>query len=65
MNREELSKVAEEIARFVLDEGRVEGQGDEWLASLGLEVLVEADERGLENATEIAEEAVRLHTKAK
>jgi len=65
VNKKDLSKLAEEIARLVIEEGRVEGEGDEWLASLGLEVLVEADNRGLESATEIAEEAVRLHTKAR
>ena len=64
MNNNELSRIATEIAEFVIGEGRVE-EGDDWrLASLGIEVMLEADERGYENAPEIAEEAVRLYTKA-
>ncbi|MBE7555997.1 MAG: hypothetical protein HS126_33500 [Anaerolineales bacterium] len=63
MNNDELTHVAAEIARLVIEDGRVEGEGEEWLASLGVEVAFEADEQGYENATEIAEEAVRLYTK--
>jgi hypothetical protein len=63
MDKNELSDLAAEIARYVIKNGLVD-EGDEewWLASLGAAVAFEADERGLENATEIAEEAVRLHT---
>lgn len=64
MSNNELSRIAAEIAKFVIGEGRVEEGDDWWLASLGVEVMLEADERGYENVTEIAEEAVRLYTKA-
>ena len=65
MSTDELSRMATEIAEFVIGAGRVEGEDQEWwLTSLGLEVLLEADDRGYENAPEIAQEAVRLHTKA-
>lgn len=62
MDHKELSELAAEIARYVIEQGRVE-KGEWFLASLGAEVAFEADERGLENATEIAEEAVRLYSK--
>ncbi len=59
-----LSSVAEDIARFVIESGLVErGEGEFWLVNLGAEVAFEADTRGFENATEIAEEAVRIHRK--
>lgn len=63
MSTDELSRIATEIAEFVIGEGRVEEDDDWRLASLGVEVALEADERGYDNATEIAEEAVRLYTK--
>lgn len=61
MDNNELSIVAAQIARFVIERGRVEGEGEDWLGWLGVEVAIEADERGYDNATEIAEEAVRLY----
>ncbi len=62
MDESELSRIAAELAQFVIDQGRVEGEDREWwLSSLGVEVAFEADERGYENASEIAEAAVRLH----
>ena len=36
-----------------------------WITSLGAAVLVGADVRGYENATEIADEAVRLHAEGR
>jgi len=66
MGKKKLSEVAAEIARYVIEQGQVEGEDDDWwLASLGAAVAFEADERGLEEATEIAEEAVRLYSKGK
>ncbi len=62
MDQQELSRIADEIARFVITEGRVQGDDAEWwIASLSVEVMMEADERGYDNPTEISEEAVRLH----
>lgn len=62
MDQKELSKVADEIARFVIEQVRVEGEDAEWwIASLSVEVTMEADERGYNNPTEISEEAVRLY----
>lgn len=62
MDQDELSKVAGEIARFVIDSGRVEGEdADWWIASLAVEVMMEADGRGYDNPTEIGDEAVRLY----
>ena len=62
MKPEELSKVAGEIARFVIEAGRVEGEDAEWwIASLSVEVMMEADQRGYDNPTEIGEEAVRQY----
>jgi hypothetical protein len=66
MDEKKLSEVAAEIARYVIEDGQVEGEDDEWwLTSLGASVLFEADVRGFENATEIADEAVRLYSKGK
>jgi hypothetical protein len=62
MDKNELSRLAAEMACFVIENGLVDEEEDEWwLASLGAAVLFEADARGFENATEIAEEAVRLY----
>ncbi len=62
MNDNELSTVAAEIARFVIEQGRVKGEDQEWwLGSLAVEVALEADDRGCENAGEISGEAVRLY----
>lgn len=61
MDNDELSNVARQIARFVIEQGRVEGEDEDWLGWLGVEVALEADERGYDNATEIAEEAVQLY----
>lgn len=63
MKEKQLSELAEEIARYVIEHGEVEEEEDEewWLTSLGAAVAFEADVRGLEEATEIAEEAVRLY----
>ena len=64
MNDNELSTVAAEIARFVIEQERVKGEDYEWwLGSLAVEVAFEADERGYENASEISGEAVRLYRK--
>ena len=73
MDEKELRELAAEIARYVIENGLVDeddelvdGDREEWwLASLGAAVAFEADERGHENATEIAEEAVRLYSKEK
>jgi hypothetical protein len=61
MENKELNTLAVEIARIVIESGRVDGEGEWWLLSLGAAVALEADERGYENATEIAEEAVQLY----
>jgi hypothetical protein len=66
MKKKELGELAAEIARYVIEDCEVEGEDEEWwLASLGAAVAFEADVRGLENATEIAEEAVRLYSQGK
>jgi hypothetical protein len=62
MDRNRLSELAAEIARYVIDSGEVDEEDKEWwITSLGAAVLFEAEVRGYENATEIADEAVRLH----
>ena len=62
MNDNELSAVAAEIARFVIEQGRVNGEDYEWwLGSLAVEVAFEADDRAYENASEISGEAIRLY----
>ena len=53
-------EVAQEIAQFVVENGRVQGEGSEWLESLRGEVEFECDERGLDDCAEIAEVAVNL-----
>jgi hypothetical protein len=64
MDKKGVSELAAEIARDVIARGVVEDEEGEWfLSSLGAAVLFEADERGLENDSEIAEEAVRLHSR--
>jgi len=63
MDKKGVSELAAEIARDVIARGLVEDEEGEWLlSSPGAAVLFEADERGLENFSEIAEEAVRLHS---
>jgi hypothetical protein len=63
MDRERVTEVAAEIAAYVIDSGEVEPEEEGWwIASLGSAVLVEADERGYDNASAIADEAVRLYT---
>ena len=53
-------EVAQEIAQFVVENGRVTGEGSEWLESLRGEVEFECDERGISDCEEIAEVAVNL-----
>ena len=62
MDESELKAIAEEIARFVIDDGRVEA-GEWFIHSLAVEVMMVADERGYDNATEISEMAVQLYSK--
>ena len=64
MDKNELSELAAQIARYVIENGLVDKEEGEWcLAGLGAAVAFEADERGYEVATEIAEEAVQLYSK--
>jgi hypothetical protein len=64
MDKQELTKVALEIAHYLIENGTVkEGTGIFWLPDLGVAVENEADQRGYQNANEIAEEAVRLYRK--
>lgn len=56
------ANLAVEIAAFVIENGRVEGDGDDWLESLRTEVEFEAMERGLENASELAEIAMEKYS---
>ena len=51
---------ATEIARHVVENGRVQGEGQAWLESLRIEVEFECEERGLSDCTEIADAAVTL-----
>lgn len=53
-------EVAQEIAQSVVENGRVSGQGDEWLESLRSEVEFECDERGITDSAEVAKAAVKL-----
>lgn len=54
---------AVEIARFVVENGRVEGdEGNLNLESLRIEVEIECGERGIEDCAEIAEAAVELNS---
>jgi hypothetical protein len=62
MNRKKLRELAAEIARYVIEQGEVE-EGEWFITSLGAAVAFEADVRGYEEATEIAEEAVRQYSK--
>lgn len=55
-------EIATEIAQFVIENGRVEGEGDDWKESLRNEVEFECSERGLEDCEEIAEVAVDLQS---
>ena len=55
-------EIATEIAQFVVENGRVEGVGVEWLESLRVEVEFECGDRGLEDCEEIAEVAVNLQS---
>jgi hypothetical protein len=53
-------KAAREIAQFVVENGRVQGEGSERLESLRIEVEFECNERDLDDCAEIAEVAVNL-----
>lgn len=55
-------EVAQEIAQSVVENGRVSGQGSEWLEALRNEVEFECGERGLDDCEEIAEVAVKLQS---
>jgi hypothetical protein len=55
-------EVAMEIAQFVVENGRVSGEGGDWLESLRDEVEFECGERELEDCEEIAEAAVNLQS---
>lgn len=55
-------EIATEIAQFVVENGRVEGEGVEWLESLRVEVEFECGDRGLDDCGEIAEVAVNLQS---
>lgn len=64
MDNNELSRVATEIARFVIEEGRVQSESEDWEDWIGwlvIEVMLEADNRGYEYPTEISQEAERLY----
>lgn len=54
-------EIATEIAKDVIENGRVEGAGEGWLESLAVEVKFECSERGHEDCEEIAEAAVNLY----
>ena len=62
MNPQEMSKLAAQLAQFVIDSGELDDEDDRewWLMGLGAAVGMEADSRGLTNASELADEAVRL-----
>lgn len=62
MDENNLRQLAQEIAQFVIESGRVES-GEWFLPSLGVEVMMEAEERGYYDATEISEMAVQMYTK--
>jgi hypothetical protein len=62
MDEVEIREIAADIAQFVIDQGRVEGDDrEDWIASLVIEVMMEADERGYANASEIGAEAERQY----
>lgn len=54
-------EIATEIAQDVIENGRVEGDGEGWLESLAVEVEFECSERGYDDCEEIAEAAVNLY----
>lgn len=61
MSSQNQMNIAAEITQFVVENGRVEPDGDGInLESLRIEVEFEASERGLEDCSEIAAVAVEL-----
>lgn len=56
-------EIATEIAQDVIENGRVEGDGEGWLESLAVEVEFECSERGYDDddCEEITEAAVNLY----
>ena len=62
MSSQNIQNQAAEIAQFVIENGRVEsdGNGSFNTESLRVEVEFECNERGLSDCTEIAEAAVKL-----
>lgn len=50
-------EIASKLVRFVIESGRVEGEGEEYAESLEVEVEFEARERGYGNPDEIAQVA--------
>ncbi len=62
MDPEELRKVTDEIVRYVIDQGRVKGDdAEDWFGKLVVEVMMEADERGYDNASEVGHEVEVLY----
>lgn len=59
MSQDQMNQAAE-ISRFVIENGRVEGEGEAWTESLRVEVEFECSERNLPDCDEIAEAAVNL-----
>ena len=53
-------EIAQEIAQFVVENGRVQGEGEAWYESLRGEVEFECADRDLEDCEEIAAVAVKL-----
>ena len=62
MEDAQLEEIARELAEYLIASGRFEKESDWFSAELAAELMMEADDRGYENATEIADMAVKLYS---
>lgn len=58
----QVEKIARELAEFLIASGRVNKNSTWFIADLATELMMEAEDRGYENATEIANMAVQLYS---
>ena len=62
MEETQLEEIARELAEFLIASGRVKKNSAWFTADLATELMMEAEDRGYENATEIANMAVQLYS---
>ena len=62
MDESQLEEIARELAEYLIESGRVKRNSAWFIADLATELMMEAEDRGYDNATEIADMAVQLYS---